>query len=184
MTRIIAGSHRGHRLRVPTEHVRPTTDRTREALFSTLDAMLDHDWSNVDFLDVCAGSGAVGLEAVSRGAASVTVIESSRHVLTVLRHNVAAIGGDVTVIAHDAERVATAPGNPATIAYVDPPYDWTTERVDALLAHMASHGWIDDETVIVLERSVRSEPPTMLRQPRDRRYGETVLWYGHIISEE
>lgn len=183
MTRIIAGSARGRRLRTPEGSVtRPTADRVREALFSSLEAELG-DWTGVRFLDLYAGSGAVGLEALSRGAEHATLVEQDRRVLQVLRANVAALGlPGAEVVAGDVARVVAAPAAPPyDVVFADPPYPVTSAAVDAVVAALVAHGWLADGAVVVIERGKRSEP-LRLAPPvavvRTRGYGEATLWYG------
>ena len=179
MTRIIAGAFGGRSVKVPPRGTRPTTDRVREALFSTLNSRIDGDWSRVElFLDAYAGSGAVGLEAASRGAKRVVLVESARPALAVLRENVAVLGANVVVEANPVESLGISA--PATIAYFDPPYDLDDDALAKVLAHLVRQGWLEHDTLVVLERSVRNSRNLLDDQAEQRTYGETVLWYGHI----
>jgi 16S rRNA (guanine966-N2)-methyltransferase len=134
--RIIAGRFRSRRIRsVPGRAVRPTPDRLREALFNILAPRIE----GKRFLDAYAGSGAVGIEALSRGARHVTLIESNRQALMVIRENLASLGieNEVTVVRGSA---VTLLGNyPADIAFLDPPYNRPKEYAEALLALSAAH---------------------------------------------
>ncbi len=186
MTRIIAGTARGRRLRTPTGDVtRPTADRVKEALFSSLDARLG-SLAGLRFLDMYAGSGAVGLEARSRGAGGVTLIESSRSSAAVIRSNVQALGFDaVTVIVAKAELMGTEPppAGPFDVAFFDPPYSMATERLTGLLADLLGAGWFGSGAWLVVERDRRGAHwawPTGVEAVQSKRYGETVLWYGHV----
>lgn len=185
MTRVIAGSARGRRLRVPSTGTRPTTDRVRESLFSSLESILrgeERAWSDVRVLDLYAGSGALGLEALSRGAESVTLVERSRDAVRVLQGNVRVVGlPGATVLAVPVARLADRPATAASLVFADPPYDVLASRVAHELEALCHAGWIDDEAVIIVERSSGDDgvpmPPTW-DVTSQRRYGDTVLWYG------
>lgn len=186
--RIIAGSAGGRRILAPPQGTRPTTDRVREALFSSLDSHVSSHpggWGGVRMLDLFAGSGAVGLEAMSRGAASVTLVEHDRRVLEVLRRNVAVVDPRANVVAADA--FAWRPtGDPYDIVFVDPPYSVPDEKVRDLLAGLIAQGILTEGALIVVERSQRSGAPwpadhgdaDHVDSVRKREYGDTVLWYG------
>ncbi len=181
--RIIAGTAGGRRLLAPPEGTRPTTDRVREALFSSLDAyLLDRPggWSTVRFLDLFAGSGAIGLEALSRGAQSATLVERDRRCVDVLRRNVATIDPRAEVVKADA--LTWVPeGGPFDIAYLDPPYALDDDAVRTLLAALASGDALVPDSLVIVERSTRSPAPWpegTWRDLRKREYGDTVLWYG------
>jgi len=180
VTRIIAGRVGGRRIAVPPRGTRPTSDRVREALFSTLTA--DPGLHGAAVLDVCAGSGALGLEALSRGAVRATFVESDRRAAGVLRRNVGLLGlTGATVHVGRAAAVLGGPGTPHDVVLVDPPYDVADLDVAAWLAAAAAHGWLAPGGVVVVERGVRSGPfpwPYPLRGTRERRYGDTVLHTG------
>ncbi|GAA4247961.1 16S rRNA (guanine(966)-N(2))-methyltransferase RsmD [Dactylosporangium darangshiense] len=182
MTRIVAGALGGRRLTVPAgQGTRPTSDRVREALFSSLDNLLDLDGAR--FADLYAGSGAVGLEACSRGAAHVLLAEADAKAARVIRGNVAALGvGDrVRLVTDKVERlVAGEPGERYDAVFIDPPYAVTDDRVRAVLEALAAR-WLAPDAVVVVERSSRGAPlawPDGLGQVAERRYGETALWYA------
>ena len=181
--RIIAGEAGGRRLRVPPEGTRPTTDRVREALFSSLDAHvrdLPEGWQGVRFLDLFAGSGAIGLEALSRGARSATLVERDRRCLEVLRRNVAEIDPRAHVESADAFTWRPT-GEAVDIAYVDPPYDVPDDDVRSLLGDLAGHDLFAPGALVVVERSRRSDMPWPdggWEALRKRDYGVTALWYG------
>ncbi|MBM7519540.1 16S rRNA (guanine(966)-N(2))-methyltransferase RsmD [Nocardioides nitrophenolicus] len=185
MTRIIAGRAGGRRLQTPKgDQTRPTSDRVREALFSAIEAWAGslHD---LRFLDLYAGSGAIGLEAWSRGAAAVTLVEADRRTAELVRANARAVGCEVADVV--ARSVATVLAEPARAAYdlvfSDPPYPLSDGAVAADLALLVEHGWLADGALVVVERSRRSpEPawPAGLRPLAGKRclkkYGETHLW--------
>lgn len=181
MTRIVAGLAKGRRLRVPARGTRPTSDRAREALFNTLAGLVDLAGARV--LDLFAGTGAVGLEALSRGAAHATLVESDRAVATVLQRNIDAVGlaGAVLVRASVESFLATGPDAPFDIAFADPPYALDDAEIAALLARLAEPGWLAPGAIVVLERGARGgEPswPDVMESVKQKRYGEGVLWYG------
>lgn len=177
VTRIIAGAAGGRRIAVPSRGTRPTSDRVREALFSALDA--DPGLDGAAVLDLCAGSGALGLEALSRGAARATFVESDRRAAGVLRRNVAAVGlPGAHVHAAAAATVLAGPApHPHDVVLVDPPYDTPDAEVAGWLA-AAARGWLADGATVVVERGARSGAfawPDGFTAVRERRYGDTVL---------
>lgn len=184
VTRIVAGTLGGRRIVVPPgERTRPTSDRVREALFSTLDSMTE--LVGARFLDLYAGSGAVGLEAYSRGAAHVLLIESELRAARTIRTNIAALRAAPAVrlvIGKVAQVLAAGPGGePYDIVFADPPYAVSDREVVELLAALLDRGWLAPEGVVVIERPIRGAPVTWVEgitPERSRRYGETALWYG------
>lgn len=181
MTRLIAGAAGGRRLKVPASGVRPTGDRAREALFNSLGALLDLQGAAV--LDLYAGSGALGLEALSRGAGSVVFVESSPKVLPVLRANLAAVGLPGGRVVAGSVPTVVAGRAPAAFDLVlaDPPYATPVDEVLGVLSALSGGGWLAPGAVLVVERSSREpawEWPTPLTGLRDRRYGEALLRYG------
>ena len=189
MTRIIAGSARGRRLNVPARGTRPTSDRIREALFSSLDSTVraDGGWAEVIVLDLYAGTGALGLEALSRGAQRCYLVEADRDAIRVLRSNISAVGieGAIALPRKVAHLPDEPPGPPATLVFSDPPYDVPADRLAGELVRLEESGWIDAGATVVVERPSRDE-----RQPlpaewellRQRTYGDTALWYGRAQS--
>jgi len=184
--RIIAGAAGGRRLAAPPEGTRPTTDRVREALFSSLNTYVRDvglDWSDIHVLDLFAGSGAVGLEALSRGAAGATLIERDRRCLQTLRANVQAVDPGAVVVPVDA--FSWVPdGRRFDLVYLDPPYDVSDRNVQGLLTRLRDQGAFADDSLIVVERSRRSVSPwptTGFEAVRERDYGDTRLWYGRVI---
>jgi 16S rRNA (guanine966-N2)-methyltransferase len=180
MTRIVAGRARGRVLRVPRgAATRPTSDRVREALFSRL----EHEGAVLGgrVLDLYAGSGALGLEAASRGAEHVLLVDSAPAAVAVCRRNAADLGlAGVQVRAATAASVlASRPDEPYDLVLVDPPYDLAEPDLAMVLRRLDEAEWLAPGAVVVVERSARSpEPtwPTGLVRFDDRRYGETRLW--------
>lgn len=189
MTRIIAGSHGGRRLRTPGNTTRPTTDRVREAVFSTLT-----DWAGtggqpaetalagLGFLDLFAGSAAIALEAASRGAAPVVAVESDARAAAVARGNVAELGLRVDVATSTAERwVAARAPSGFDIVWADPPYEYANDRLGELVQAVLDNGWLAPGGVVVLERSSRDSAPPLpatMTAGWQRRYGETMLHFA------
>jgi 16S rRNA (guanine966-N2)-methyltransferase len=183
VSRIVAGVLGGRRLVTPPGRgTRPTSDRVREALFSTVETMLDLDGARV--VDLYAGSGAVGLEAASRGASHVLLVESDPRAAGIARDNVAALGvGDrVRVSPAKVEQVlAGRPDEPYDLVFADPPYSTSDATIGAMLTGLAERGWLAEGAVVVVERSSRDAPVAWvpgITAERGRRYGETILWYG------
>ncbi len=189
MTRIIAGSAKGHRLRTPAgSDTRPTTDRVREATFSAI-----ADWAggggrpaeqmlaDLSFLDLYAGSAAVALEAASRGAGPVVAVESAASVASIARGNARTTGLSVSVATADVSKwLASGRGELFDVVWADPPYPVPNDRVEQVVSLVAAH-WLKPDGLLVLERSSRDTPPVWpeaLTHTWLRRYGETVLYYA------
>ncbi len=189
MTRIIAGTAGGRRLAVPAgQGTRPTSDRAREGLFGTVTAIRG-TLRGATVLDLYAGSGAVGLEALSRGAADVLLIEADGRAIRVIRDNIAAVGlPGARVLAGRVEHaLARGPGNgrPRDVVFADPPYATAGEQVSAMLAALLAGGWLAPAAVVAVERATRSGPlpwPPGYTADRARRYGEATLWYGRAAG--
>lgn len=190
MSRIIAGWAKGHRLATPKgARTRPTTDRTREALFSALaswfgtaDAEASAHLAGVSVLDLFAGSGAVGLEAASRGAGPVVLVEHDRPTARLIQDNARATGLAVEVRAVKAEAVALAPGGRFDLIFLDPPYDLATDAVESLLGLLAG-GAVAERGLVVVERSSRDRAPAwpdLFTDTWHRGYGETTLHFGAV----
>ncbi len=190
MSRIIAGRARGSRLRMPQgERTRPTTDRVREAFFSYLATWADgaaaepeDQLSGVRFLDLYSGSGAMGLEAASRGAAEAVLVESHRPVVELIKRNAAAttLADRATVHPFSVATFLAGEPQPFDVVWLDPPYSMPTDEVSAVLARIAE-GWLASDGLVVVERSRRDPPPQWpapLRVRWSRRYGETELHFG------
>ncbi len=189
MTRIIAGSARGRRLRTPTgEHTRPTTDRVREALFSALESSLG-SLTGLRFLDLYASSGAVGLEAMSRGAGLCTLVESDRRTAKLVQANADALEfRRAEVVGLPVARaVAQPPRSPYDVVFLDPPYALASEDLETVLGSLVEKGWLAHGAVVVVERSTRvPEPvwPDGIVADRSRSYGDTTLWWATANSTQ
>ena len=177
VSRIVAGKAGGARLRVPKKGTRPTTERVREALFNILE--VDGELDGARVLDLFAGSGGLGLEALSRGAAGVLFVEADRSAAEVLRGNIAAVGlGGVVRQRRVLDVLRAGADEPVDLVLVDPPYALDEGELADSLAALAPGGWVDDGALVVVERHRRSGPPRWpagFRVLRDRRYGENVL---------
>jgi 16S rRNA (guanine966-N2)-methyltransferase len=180
--RIVAGSHRGRRLAAPSGRtVRPTADRVRESLFNVL---AHNDWGpddapllrDIHVVDAFAGTGALGLEALSRGAAQITFLENDNQVLDVLRQNIAACdaANETMILRCDATRPGRA-RTPAALVFLDPPY--RAGLAAPTLEAMVQGGWFMDDAIIVVELSTKEtfDPPAGFEPLDDRQYATTRI---------
>lgn len=184
MTRIIAGVGGGLRLEVPGTGTRPTSDRVRESLFAALEAAGGIDGARV--LDLYAGSGALGLEALSRGAKSADLVERGRAAAAVARRNAAkvdaALGGGrrASVRESSVRAFLSRAAGPYDLVFSDPPYDLPDEDLTADLVALTP--LLASEALVLIERARRSAPPDLaaagLEPIRDRAYGDTALWWA------
>lgn len=192
MTRIVGGIARGRRLKVPPKHTRPTSERVREAVFSAVGHRLG-GWQGLAVLDVYAGSGALGLEAWSRGADSVVAVDKDRRAVAAINANAEALDAkqDVCVLGVDAAKLgprATAcPTRPAAdVVFLDPPYDFSNEVVTGVLAGLEAGDWLAGDCLAVVERASKvpwTWPPGW-KGVTDRRYGDTQIWQGVLVASE
>ncbi|SEC56633.1 16S rRNA (guanine966-N2)-methyltransferase [Paramicrobacterium humi] len=186
MTRIIGGDAGSLPLKVPPKGTRPTSDRVREALFSALDARDLVRGSRV--ADLYAGSGALGLEAASRGAASVVLVESSPRAAAICRANASTVTRAAerslsvdTVVSSVQSWLERGGGPDLDLVFLDPPYDLSDEELARNLDSLAP--LLSPGAIVVVERSSRSaEPrwPAALVSDKRRAYGETVLWWAEL----
>lgn len=209
MTRIIAGAAGGRRLATTAGRTtRPTSDRAREGLFSTVEAIRG-GLSGATVLDLFAGSGAVGLEALSRGAADVLLVEADARAARVIKANIAAVGlPGARLVADRVERVLTrgpaeavlpervrqgegeragAPDEPGLrdFVFADPPYAVSDDELIRVLTLLTTRGWLAAGALIAVERASRSGSlvwPAGYETDRSRRYGEATLWYGRAAG--
>ncbi len=192
MTRIIAGEWRGRRIAVPPSGTRPTTDRVREAMFSSLTSLLvseDMSWDQCAVVDLYSGSGALGLEAASRGAADVVLVESSRSAVEVIRGNVASLNATslnathLRIAAQDVRTWAKSSGGaPRNLILADPPYTVTDTDLVELWEVATRHHGIAPNALIAIERPASSQDPLgrFWELMDQRRYGDTHVWYGQL----
>lgn len=192
MTRIIAGRFGGRRLTVPPSGTRPTSDRTREGLFSTLGSLLQAadrsgGFEGLRVLDLYAGSGAVGLEAWSRGAAHVVLVEAAPRAVAVARANVAALkphsadgSTAVVVAAKVASAVAQLSSSGFDVVFADPPYDLPVNELSVALSTLIERDLLAMGAIIAVERATREQWqwPHGIEALRERRYGDAQVWYG------
>ena len=187
MTRNTGGTAGGRRLATPRgARTWPTSDRVREALFSAIESWCG-SLQGLRFLDLYAGSGAVGLEAWSRGAGIVTMVEQDKKTAALITTNASAIGFPRANVVATAVSTALAkpPTAPYDIVFLDPPYPLTEEALAADLAALVDNEWLVPGALVVVERGSRSPEPTWGRgfeDVRSKKYGETTLWYGHAGS--
>ena len=185
--RIIAGRHRGRVLRAPQGlTTRPTADRVRESLFNILNSA-DPSLEGARLLDVFAGSGALGLEALSRGAASVVFFERDPSAAAILAENIHKLGEATaaTLLRQDATAPPPAQGAPATLVLLDPPYK--SGLAGVALPALLKQGWIDPSAVIVIEVSAAEPCDSPLPGwviGDERRYGAARLVFLRPRREE
>lgn len=177
MTRIVAGAAGGRRLVVPSS-ARPTTDRVREALFNVLAARLDFDGIHV--LDLYAGSGALGLEALSRGAGSALLVDSDRRAAEVITRNIATIGLPGATVRRGAVSAVLGAGTsePVDLVLADPPYDVPAAQIQAVITALVDGAWVKPGSVVVTERPFSAPEvvwPSGWAPWPARRYGDTRL---------
>ncbi|MEU3398557.1 16S rRNA (guanine966-N2)-methyltransferase [Streptomyces filamentosus] len=189
MTRVIAGTAGGRRLAVPPGNgTRPTSDRAREGLFSTWEAL--HGIEDARVADLYAGSGAVGLEALSRGAAHALLVEADARAARTVRENVRALGlPGAEARTGRAEQVAAgpAPAEPYDLVFLDPPYAVADEELREILLTLRAGGWLSEDAVVTVERATRGGEfgwPDGFEALRSRRYGEGTFWYGRVAAGE
>ena len=179
--RIVGGRHRGVTLAGigagdPAAHLRPTSERVRESLFNLLAHGPYGDPSPPErrrVLDLFAGTGALGLEALSRGAATVTFVDNGAAALALLRRNVARLGGEGRVLSRDATRLGANPDAGFDLVFLDPPYGLGLgeKAIDGALAG----GWVAPGGLVVWEEGVNHRPSPGLTLLDARRYGETMI---------
>ncbi|GKQ41265.1 16S rRNA (guanine(966)-N(2))-methyltransferase RsmD [Streptomyces sp. A012304] len=188
MTRVIAGVAGGRRLAVPPgTGTRPTSDRAREGLFSTWQSLLGGPLDGERVLDLYAGSGAVGLEALSRGAGHVLLVEADARAVRTVRENVASLGlpGAEVRAGKARQIIQTPPPQPYDLVFLDPPYAVSDDDLREILLTLRTEGWLVAEALVTVERSTRGgtfDWPEGFEGIRSRRYGEGTFWYGRAAS--
>jgi 16S rRNA (guanine966-N2)-methyltransferase len=187
MTRVIAGTAGGRRLAVPPGGAtRPTSDRAREGLFATVGSVFG-SLEGLRVLDLYAGSGAVGLEALSRGAVHALLVESDARAVRTIKGNIASLGLPGAALAPEkAERVVGRPcEEPYDFVFADPPYAVTDEAVVRVLEALRDNGWLAADALVAVERESRGNDlvwPRGFEEDRVRRYGEASVWYGRAAG--
>jgi 16S rRNA (guanine966-N2)-methyltransferase len=193
VTRIIAGKAGGRRLAVPPgQGTRPTGDRAREGLFGTLLSEVG-PLDGKKILDLYAGSGAVGLEALSRGARSVLLVEADARAAAVIKANIKTVDlPGARVVTARAERLLERPargdsgdrgapdGDRYDVVFADPPYAVTQAELTKVLSRL-TRGWLSEGALVVVERATRDgdfDWPPGYAAGKSRRYGEATFWYG------
>jgi 16S rRNA (guanine966-N2)-methyltransferase len=189
VTRIIAGRAGGITLDVPASGTRPTSDRVRESLFGALESA--DALASAAVLDLYAGSGALGFEAISRGAASVDLVEKAPAAATIVQRNATRVaksmGRDAAIRVHRASVAAFLgrASGPYDLVFLDPPYDLPGDALTADLTSLAP--LLRPGATVVVERSRRSAAPEWaaagLEAIRDRAYGDTTMWWGQPRAE-
>lgn len=188
VTRIIAGAARGIRIDVPGAGTRPTSDRVRESLFGALESMQVIEGARV--LDLYAGSGALGLEAWSRGAASVDLVERSRPAASIVGRNITTVAkalrvsGGAKVHQSAVHAFLTRVTGPYDLVFTDPPYDLEDAAMTADLQALTP--LLSSDAVVVIERARRSTPPDLdaagLVPLREKSYGDTAVWWAELAA--
>ena len=185
MTRIVGGAARGRRLAVPPRGTRPTSERAREALFNTLTTEIELNGARV--LDLYAGSGAVGLEALSRGAQAAVFVEHDHRAAAILADNIKNLGmPGATLHRCTVETYLGAVGadDPFDVVFADPPYVLSASAVARMIETLAGERWLTTGGIVVVERSWRDPGPDWpgeMKAIKQRRYGEGSLWYGRRL---
>jgi 16S rRNA (guanine966-N2)-methyltransferase len=176
----------GRRIAVPRSGTRPTTDRVRESLFNVLASRIDFAGASV--LDLYAGSGALGLEALSRGAASAVFVESDHRAAAVVDQNIASLGATAAVRRGPvAAMLAGGADRPVDLVFADPPYDVAAADIEEMLVALVTGGWAAAGTVVVVERPTAGPPlnwPDGWRPWPARRYGDTRLELAELTDQD
>lgn len=181
MTRIISGIAKGRTLKVPQSGTRPTSDRVREAVFTSLFSRLGN-FGNLKVLDLFAGSGAFAFEAISRGATTATLVEKHGQSVNIIKENAKTLGFKVDVKTADVKAfLKQVSSSKFDLVYIDPPYEFPNSDVEEILELLIQNGYLEDTAVIVVERSSRGQQftwPTGYEQVQERIYGETTVKTG------
>jgi 16S rRNA (guanine966-N2)-methyltransferase len=184
--RIIAGELKGRALKVPTSVTRPTSSRVREALFSSITHQVG-DYSELNVLDLFAGSGALGFEALSRGAHRATFIESDRKACDCIQSNAEHLNVQTaTIIQADAvHTVATKGSAQFDLVFIDPPYALSDDEVREVLEQLAVNMWLAIDAMVIVERSGKSKVdwPNFFTPLNNKTYGDTSIWYGQYSPD-
>ena len=173
-------------MRVPQAVTRPTASRVREAIFSTLTHELGA-FSELHVLDLYAGSGALGIEAISRGARNAVFVENDRMAVSIIKSNLGGLGRiDTQVVRNNvASYLAQAEGHEQfDLIFMDPPYSIVDAVVEDQVAALATNHWLKDDAMVVVEREAQSvlEWPEGFEVQQPRIYGDTSVWYGRYVG--
>lgn len=178
--RVIAGEAGGRRLLVPPSGVRPTADRVKESVFSALGSRLP----GARVLDLYAGTGALAVEALSRGAALAVLVERDPEALAAIAANLEATGlGPARVVRGDVATVLGGPpppDGPFDLVLADPPYDLGDDAVAGMLGRLATGGWLAPRATVVIERPAAAARPPGWVSTWERCYGDTLVWFLQI----
>ena len=181
--RIIGGSAKGKNLFSPSDKTRPTSDRAREGLFSSLESEFG-SMHELSFLDLFAGSGAVGVEALSRGAKLVVAVESHQPTTKIIEKNFELVNqttGKYEVENLDAMKYVATPNNSFDIIFIDPPYELDNKSIEKILSEIAVNDLLKSTGVIAIERDSKSKEfiwPSPFAQTKVRSYGQGSIYYG------
>lgn len=187
LMRIIAGQAKGRHLVAPAGVTRPTSDRTREGIFSALESEIG-TCAGIAFLDLFGGTGAVGLEALSRGASEVVVVEKDVKAARVCKDNYELLADDVTgkfsVLRMSVDAYLDTEANKrlqCDVVYLDPPYDFPNATIEKVLAKIVEKEILKPSAVVIVERPTRSQPftwPEALEAKKERKYGEGTVYFA------
>lgn len=183
--RIVGGALRGRALAAPrSQAIRPTTDRLRESVFDILAHGFDDPITGAAVIDLFAGTGALGLEALSRGAARALFVDDGTEARALLRANIETLGlGGVTrIFRRDATKLGLAPpGEIFSLAFLDPPYG--KGLAEPALRALIEGGWLADDALVVIEEAANAsiELPSSLKQEDARRYGDTQFVFARLV---
>lgn len=189
MTRIIAGEYRGRRLKVPESGTRPTLDRVREAIFSSLVSLDAIEELNV--LDLYAGSGALGIEAISRGAKNALFVDSNKSACQTITLNLKELDIKANVSEVKVETLLSTPpahkfNAPFHLIFMDPPYDYSLSDISKVLNLGLKNSWFSSDAILVVESSKAIKEfvwPDGFESLRDKSYGDTTVWYGQVCKK-
>lgn len=181
MTRIISGFAKGRTIKVPPFGTRPTSDRVREAVFTSLTSRLG-GFMDLMVLDLFAGSGAFGLEAISRGAKGCVLVEKNPAAAKIISENSKNLGFEVEVKTADVKTfLRSKPSQTFDLVFIDPPYEIPNSEVEEVLTLLKVNGHLEPDAQIVVERSARGEQftwPSGFEPVQERTYGETLVKSG------
>ena len=190
--RIIAGLAKGRNLISPSGATRPTSDRAREALFSTLESEFG-SINDLTFLDLYCGSGAVGAEALSRGAAVVYAVDNDEKATNVARQNFALLEnisgvGTTSVITSSVGKFLDKTSElKFDVVFLDPPYDLPNNEIEKTLSSLVKNGFLKSSAIIAIERDSKSKRlnwPLGLKELKERKYGAATIFYAEPANEE